>query len=78
MRETSFHQQPQTHQQSVQRLLTYSDVCEITNRSRKTIWAKVKANTFPQPVKQGNRTVGWKPSDIQLWIDSNIGGSSHD
>jgi prophage regulatory protein len=65
--QSSFHQ-------TITKLLTYNDVCEITNRSRKTLWAKVKAGTFPQPVKQGNRTVGWKPCDIQSWIDNNIGG----
>ncbi|WP_417870467.1 helix-turn-helix transcriptional regulator [Vibrio furnissii] len=65
------------HHQTVQRLLTYSDVCEITNRSRKTIWAKVQNNSFPRPVKQGNRTVGWRQSDIELWINSNIGGSAN-
>lgn len=76
MSETSITQPPKTNlQQTIPRLLTYRDVCEITNRSRKTLWARVKAGTFPQPVKQGNRTVGWRPRDIELWINSNIGGS---
>lgn len=67
----------QTHlQQALTRLLPYSEVCEITNRSRKTLWAKVKSGTFPQPVKQGNRTIGWRPADVQSWIDNNIGGSN--
>lgn len=61
-------------QQSITRLLTYKDLCEILNRDRRTIWAKVKSGTFPEPVKQGNRTIGWRPADVRSWIDSNVGG----
>lgn len=35
----------------VTRLLTYSDLCVMLNRDRRTIWAWVKKDIFPSPIK---------------------------
>ncbi|MBY8180455.1 helix-turn-helix domain-containing protein [Vibrio fluvialis] len=60
-----------THQQQVTtRLLTYSDLCEMLNRDRRTIWAWVKKDIFPSPIKSpAGVTIGWRPDDVQSWID---------
>jgi predicted DNA-binding transcriptional regulator AlpA len=37
--------------------------------SQATLWRKVKAGTFPQPVKLGPRITAWKVEDIRDWIE---------
>ena len=34
-----------------------------------TLWRKVKAGTFPQPVKLGPRITAWNVEDIRDWIE---------
>jgi prophage regulatory protein len=33
-----------------------------------TIWRKVKAGTFPKPVKLGERITAWRMDDIESWL----------
>jgi predicted DNA-binding transcriptional regulator AlpA len=33
-----------------------------------TIWRKVKAGTFPKPVKLGDRITAWHMDDIESWL----------
>lgn len=33
-----------------------------------TIWRKVKAGTFPKPVKLGERITAWRMDDIEAWL----------
>jgi prophage regulatory protein len=37
--------------------------------SSATLWRKVKAGTFPQPVKLGPRITAWKVEDIRRLIE---------
>lgn len=39
-----------------------------TGLSRATIYARVKANTFPRPVSLGGRAVGWIESEVDAWL----------
>jgi prophage regulatory protein len=34
-----------------------------------TLWRKVKAGTFPQPVNLGPRITAWNVEDIRGWIE---------
>jgi len=43
-------------------------VCEITTRSRTTIWRLEKENKFPKRINIGNNSVGWRESEILAWI----------
>ena len=43
-----------------------------TGLSRSTIYAKVKAQTFPAPVPLGDRAVGWVEDEVTSWIDTCI------
>lgn len=38
--------------------------------SANTLWRKVKAGEFPQPVKLGPRITAWKVGSVRAWINS--------
>jgi predicted DNA-binding transcriptional regulator AlpA len=35
-----------------------------------TLWRKVKAGTFPAPVKLSERVTAWRIEDIQAWMNA--------
>jgi len=49
------------------RLLNKWSVEERTSLDITTIYRKMKAGTFPQPVRVGRRRVAWRESDIAAW-----------
>jgi len=51
-------------------LIKLPKVIEITGVSRSSIYAGIKNQSFPAPLKTGKRAVAWKSSQIQSWIDS--------
>jgi prophage regulatory protein len=38
--------------------------------SSATLWRKVKAGTFPRPVKLGPRITAWSVEDIREWVET--------
>jgi prophage regulatory protein len=48
-------------------LLDKWQVEEMTSLDITTIYRKMKAGSFPQPVKVGRRRVAWRASDIMRW-----------
>lgn len=36
--------------------------------SAPTLWRKVKAGTFPKPIKLSERVTGWKVGDVRAWM----------
>jgi prophage regulatory protein len=36
--------------------------------SSPTLWRKVKAGTFPKPVKLSERVTAWKVGDVRAWL----------
>ena len=38
--------------------------------SKTTIYKKIANGTFPASVRISERSVGWKESDIQAWLES--------
>lgn len=38
--------------------------------SKSKVWADVKANKFPAPVKLGSRCTAWRVEDIRAYIES--------
>ncbi|MFA0081967.1 helix-turn-helix transcriptional regulator [Vibrio breoganii] len=50
-------------------LLSYSDLNQLLNRNYRTIWAWVRDGKFPQPVKMSGRTIGWKKSVVDQWLE---------
>ena len=43
-----------------------------TGLSCSTIYAQIKAGTFPAPVSLGPRAVGWIENDVQRWLSDRI------
>ena len=52
------------------RLLNKWAVEQRTSLDITTIYRKMKAGTFPQPVRVGRRRVAWRESDIAAWQSS--------
>lgn len=40
-----------------------------------TLWRKVKAGEFPQPVKLSARITAWRVEDIRSWMQSHGGAA---
>lgn len=40
--------------------------------SAATIWRKVKAGTFPKPIKLSENITAWKAEEVREWLD-NVG-----
>jgi len=51
-------------------LLSYRDLESRGYGSRVTIWRRVNAGNFPQPIDTGTGRKVWKESDIVAWLES--------
>lgn len=58
------------------KLLRLPRVEEETTLKKPTIYAGIKAGTFPAPIKTGARSVAWLQSDIQNWIDGRVAATT--
>jgi len=38
--------------------------------SHATLWRKVKAGEFPQPVKLGPKITAWRAADVRAWLEA--------
>lgn len=61
--------------QSALTILRRKQVETRTGLPRSTIYAGIKAGTFPAPISLGKKSVGWLESDIAGWIASRIEAS---
>lgn len=59
--ETGFLRQPQ--------VLTFVPI------SKSTLWRRIQARTFPEPVKLSARITVWRAEDIRRWIAQQAVGS---
>lgn len=53
-----------------ERLLRITDVCHVTGLGRSTVYAKIKNEEFPPPVRVHGTCVAWKESEVNAWIAS--------
>jgi prophage regulatory protein len=60
--------QPLHAAQLADALLRLSTVEAITGLGRSTIYAKLKAGDFVEPVRLGARCTRWKASHVQAWL----------
>jgi prophage regulatory protein len=56
------------------RLLNKWAIEQRTSLDITTIYRKIKAGTFPPPVRVGRRRVAWRESDITAWLNSLVVG----
>ena len=54
------------------RFLRLPEVEARTGLSRATIYVRMAAGTFPQPVSLGRRAVGWIESEVEEWMRERI------
>lgn len=51
-------------------IIRLPQVVEITGLSRSSIYRMAASGEFPQPLKLGKRSSGWRSSTITEWLDS--------
>ena len=57
------------------RFLRLPEVLERTGLSRSTIYVRLAAGRFPQPVSLGGRAVGWIEAEVDEWVRERIAES---
>jgi prophage regulatory protein len=55
--------------------LRLNEVKKVIGVSGSTIWAWVKAGTFPAPVKLAANTTAWHAADVDAWAKARIAES---
>ena len=45
------------------------EVASAIGFSRGHLWRLISQKRFPKPFKMGKRSIGWKESEVQHWID---------
>ena len=55
-----------------ERFMRLDAVEQETGLKKSTIYAGMKAGTFPQPVRLSLRCVAWRDSEIQQWMAQRI------
>ena len=51
-------------------LMRIKQVESAVGLKKSSIYAKVKEHNFPVPVRLGPKSVAWKSSEVQEWIDT--------
>jgi prophage regulatory protein len=53
-------------------VLRFPAVKDRVSLSRSAIYAAIKRNAFPPPIKLGERASGWLESEIDAWLAARI------
>jgi prophage regulatory protein len=64
--------QPLHAAQVADALLKLATVEALTGLSRSTLYAKMKAGTFVQPVRLGARCTRFRAGDVQAWLAAQV------
>lgn len=62
---------PETHIYTAPRLLRMPQVLERVGLKKTVVYDRIKAGTFPKPVKLGSASA-WPESEIDAWITEQI------
>lgn len=57
------------HGSSTDRILRLAEVCRVTGLCRSSIYLGMNQGTFPKSVRLGMKSVGWRFSQIEEWLD---------
>ena len=68
----SYHRNPQSLNavQLADALLRIGTVTQATGLSSATVYRKLAAKEFPEPVRLGKRCTRWKAADVRAWIQA--------
>ena len=61
--------QPTTHPHA-ESLLRLPEVEAVVGMKKSKIYALLRQGQFPAPVRLGPRSVRWKSTDVEAWIDN--------
>jgi prophage regulatory protein len=50
-------------------LITVRDLAELLSVNRRTVWRWLRAGILPRPVRLTTRTVRWRASVVQRFLD---------
>ena len=53
-------------------ILRLPQVIVRTGLSRSSIYAKVSAGDFPEPISLGARAVGWLADEVEAWLVARV------
>ncbi len=59
----------------INRLLRRKEVERIVGLGRAHLYALIKKNQFPAPIKLTERTVAWPEAEITAWVSERIASS---
>lgn len=54
----------------ISRLIRRPELEAMTGLPKSTLYDHLQAGTFPAPVKLSARSVAWRLSDVEAWIES--------
>ena len=46
-----------------------SRLVEMIDLSRSTVWKLLSEGKFPNPIRLGPRSIGWRIKDVEDWIE---------
>ena len=52
------------------RFVRQKQLLQFLSFSAPTLWRKVKAGTFPKPVKLGQNMTAWRCEEVQAWMEA--------
>jgi len=63
----------------IMKILRLPEVMTTTGLGRSSVYAFVAQNTFPRPIRLGERAVGWKSDEVNTWIEqrAELRGGAH-
>ena len=50
------------------RIIRREEVTRLTGIARATLYKLIKEGKFPEPLRLGERSVGWRLADIDEWL----------
>ena len=57
---------------SPQSFIRPKNLLPLLGFSNATLWRKVKAGTFPQPIKLGKNITAWRMNEVEDWMKSPV------
>jgi prophage regulatory protein len=54
------------------KLLKLRQVIVITGLARSTVYRYCAENSFPKPIRLGERNIAWVEAEVQEWIEQKI------
>ncbi|HAZ8611433.1 TPA: AlpA family phage regulatory protein [Escherichia coli] len=59
----------QSSSRPTQKLIRFPKVIEMTGKSRTRIYADIRSEAFPKPIRIGPRSIAWVEQEILDWLE---------